>query len=340
MSSEPVEPEVREKRQWQVYVWLDKNGEPRCIPTLGAPREENWDRAREYSELPVDSGITGFPPRAEGVFFAVPYAVYRSPITSLPGVLLLCRLKRESGGAIGDDTDNDGFGDIWQIEGGGDGPLGDLSVFEVEQQFHLTTKFFPVAFIQNPPKNPGPFGSGVGADLAIRRTTITQIVAWLEATGFHVGSATPLVTPGHWGISLRLEEGKTVRSLGDGLVLLRFYAGWACEATGMTPSFMTKILKDPWPPSVLKVTAKVTKAAHDSHIGVAKRLEKRHEELMRSVVSDSEGKEVEKYVWVSNGKGPVVVATESPTKVWLIDNRIPSSANPYTALGMWIGSWV
>ncbi len=341
MSGELAEHEEREKRQWQVYVWLDKNGEPRCIQTLGTPREDNWEDPHEYSKLPVDSGITGHPPHGDGVFFAIPFAVHRSPIAGLPGVILLCLMQNESGAWVGAGLQEVGSQDnVLDIESGSGGPLHDLSAFEVEQQFYLTTKFFPVAFARNPPKNPGPFGSGVGADLAVGRVTVMRAVAWLEATGFIVGSLTPLATPSHWGISVRLGEGKSVRSLCDGLMLLRFLIGWACEGSNLTPTFMTKVLQDPWPPSVLKVTASVAKPTHGTDIEVAHRLEKGHDALMRSVVPDSAGKAIEEYVWVPNGKGPVTVVTETPTKVLLIDNRIPSSANPYTALRGWIGSWV
>ncbi len=55
--------------------------------------------------------------------------------------------------------------------------------------------------------------------------------------------------------------------------------------------------------------------------------------------ADAATAEVEEYVWVSNAKGPVTVATTGDGTRWLIDNRVPSSANPHVAVNEWIKSW-
>jgi len=339
--------ERTEKQQWHTYVWLDRSGEPRSIQTTG-PTHDSWDVLDQYPSLTVACDISGHPPKGDGLFFAIPFAVHKSPIASLPGVILLCQIHSADGKAQNEledaalKTKDSSVLDI----AGGQGPLEELEAIEIEQQFYLTTKFLPVSFASNAPAKPGPFGSGVGADLAVARRTVVCAANWLVSAGFGVGSVTPQATPSHWGVGIRLAEGSMVRSLADGLMLFRFFIGRACEDSNLTPAFISQVLKPPWPPSVLKVTAKVrtppSSTVTSCEITTARRLQSGHVDLMRNTAPTKAAREqeVEEYVWVSNGKGPVTVVGVVPNHVWLVDNRIPSSANPYVALDSWMRSWV
>lgn len=345
-----------EEKEWQTYVWLDKNGEPRSIQTIGlrltkknyigeAENKKRFD-ASLYPELPVDSGVTGYPPRGDALFWAVPFAVYVSPIPGSPGLIFLCSIIDSDGKEQLSD-----FNERLSAEAA-DEPLEHIKTLQVTQQFYLTTKFVPVSFATNPPVKPGPFGSGVGADLAVGRATVVRAVNWLGAAGGSVCSVSPLTTPSHWGVGIW--TGNATRGgvciLADHVMLFRYFVGRACEESNLTPAFIAKLLKEPWPPSVLQVMVKSVIPSDNSavHHGItlAKRLQPSHDAVMRAVTPISaavgggpaQQQEIEEYVWGDNTKGPVTVASRVG-KTWLIDNRIPSSANPHIALTAWVNGW-
>ena len=330
------------KQEWQVYVWLDKNGEPRSIQTVGEKQEGHGRHdATFYPPLPVDAGVSGYPPRGDALFWARPFSVYNSPIPGQPGLIFLCSIVSAEG-----NEQLSGQSDSLGALGDAAEPLEHIKLFEVVQQFYLTTKFVPISFATNPPAKPGPFGSGVGADLAVGRATVMRAVNWLGAAGGSVASVAPLATPSHWGVGIWVAEPTrgVVRVLADHIMLFRYLLGRACEDSNMTPAFISQLLKEQWPPSVLQI---VVKSVSEDKVALAKRLQPSHETLMRALTPPRAAvgggpaplQEVEPYVWADNSKGPVTVASHNG-RTWLYDNRLPSAANPHIALAAWAKGWI
>lgn len=328
--------------EWVTYVWLDRNGEPRSIQTRQTvPRSYVGETAlvpkpSEYSDLLVESDVSGYPTRTDAIYFARPFRVYMHP-GSASGQILLCNIVDTEGTPLNSAVAKaiEELQQLQEEKGEGYCPT---DVFEITQQFYLTTKFVPLSFATNPPKNPGPFGSGVGADLAVARTTVNRAVNSLPGETC-VARVAPLATPSHWGVTFQLRDGQgDLLDVASLIMLFRYVLGRACEESNLTPAFIGKLLKDPWPPSLLQFSAQ-SKTLSETKL--AKRLASGHESLMRATAPtpDAATADVEKYVWASNAKGPVTVATTMDGTAWLIDNRIYSSANPYVAVNEWIKSW-
>lgn len=330
--------------EWVTYVWLDRNGEPRSIQTRQSVTRgyvgETIPTAQpdDYVALPVESDVSGYPTRTDALYFAQPFRVYYQP-GSVSGKILLCNIVDTEGSALNSAAAK-AYADLRQLQEEEEGGYCPTEVFEVTQQFYLTTKFVPLSFASNPPAKPGAFGSGVGADLAVARATVARAVNSLPGETF-VARLAPLATPSHWGVTFQLRK-----DAGNGdpldvasmIMLFRYVLGRACEESNLTPAFLGKLLKDPWPPSLLQFSVR-TKELTETKL--AKRLTAGHESLMRATApaEDAATAEVENYVWVSNAKGPVTVATTGDGTCWLIDNRVLSSANPYVAVNEWIKSW-
>ena len=346
-----------ENKHWHQYVWLDHSGEPRCQSVIAdIPQEmrsektaEGGNTAEQPIQLPaasslaslsIEADISGYAPRGNAVYYARPYRVYKSPSSNYPGLVLLCDIVSDSDEPVNQTA----YGARQHLEEVSNScPVLDLQSLEIAQQFYITTKFVPVSFANNPPAKPGPFGSGVGGDLAVARSTITKAALRLTQMGLNVHQVSPLATPSHWGISVRFDDAaKHWEQILDSAALIRFIVAQACEEANLTPAFISKLLKDPWPPSVLKITAQGREGL--SGIDMAKRLQGNHEDLMRATAptGTKPDAEVDPYVWEVNGKAPVVVVSpsESRPSTTLIDNRIPSSANPYIALRHWLASWM
>ena len=348
-------------KHWHQYVWLDHSGEPRCQAVIAdvpeALRKTKEDAIgsesgtdialpspESFSALAVGADISGYAPRGCAVFYARPYRVYRSPCPNYPGLVLLCDMMKDSDEPVNEAA----FRAREQLEESGAAaagsgcPVRDLEALEIAQQFYITTKFVPVSFANNPPAKPGPFGSGVGGDLAVARSTIAKAAYRLAQIGLDVHQVAPLATPSHWSISARFgPDGKHWERIMDAVPLIRFIVAQTCEEANLTPAFIGKLLKDPWPPSVLKITA-FGRAGLEG-IDMAKRLQGSHEDIMRATAPTGtpSNAEIEPYVWEVNGKAPVVVVPASPSRpsTTLIDNRLPSSANPYVALSHWLKCW-
>ena len=347
--SEAPEPEsaaAAKPQEWQLYVWLDKAGEPRSIHTRGerAPEGE-YSNLSQYSLLPVESDISGYPPRGDALFFAEPFRVYRNPIPSMQGTFLLCHIVDSSGD--GQYQEAMVAREALATSDGRPYPYEHLATLAITQQFYLTSKFVPISFATNPPKMPGPFGSGVGGDLAVGRATVHKAAAWLRALGVPITTLTPLATPSHWGITLEIDTSVVSEDAADQVMLLRFLVAKACEESNLTPAFITKLLIDPWPSSLLKITARTRTDSKDP-IALGKRLQGGHESLMRAV-SHVPGAavgggpvdlEVAPYQWAQNAKAGVIVTPDPVGCTWLVDSRIPSSANPYVAFHEWTNSWI
>lgn len=330
--------------EWVTYVWLDRNGEPRSIQTRQSITRSYvgettpTPQPEDYDALPVESDVSGYPTRTDALYFARPFTVYSQP-SSASGKILLCNIVDTEGAPLNSAAVK-AYADLRQLQEEEECEYCPTEVFEITQQLYLTTKFVPLSFGSNPPAKPGPFGSGVGADLAVARTTVTRAVNSLPGETF-VTRLAPLATPSHWGVTFQLRKGA---GSGDPLdvasmiMLFRYVLGRACEESNLTPAFIGKLLKDPWPPSLLQFSAR-TKELTETKL--AKRLAAGHESLMRATAPtpDAATADVEKYVWAPNAKGPVTVATTEDGTAWLIDNRIPSSANPYVAVNEWIKSW-
>lgn len=334
--------------EWVTYVWLDHNGEPRSIQTRQTVARSYIGetvpiaKPEDYSDLPVETDVSGYPSRTDALYFARPFHVYSQPNTTT-SKFLLCHIVDTEGTPLNSAAAKavKELRQLQEEEGKGYCPT---EVFEITQQFYLTTKFVPVSFASNPPAKPGPFGSGVGADLAVARATVTRAVNSLPVESC-IARFAPLATPSHWGVTFQLRKAVgDCKSQGDPydvasmLMLFRYVLGRACEESNLTPAFIGKLLKDPWPPSLLQFSAQ-TKTISETKL--AKRLMVGHESLMRATAPtpDAATAEVEKYVWVSNAKGPVTVATTGDGTAWLIDNRVYSSANPHVAVNEWIKSW-
>ena len=329
--------------EWVTYVWLDRNGEPRSIQTRQSVTRNYVGEAvptaqpENYDALPVETDVSGYPTQTDALYFARPFRVYSQPGST--SKILLCNIVDIEGNALNSAAAK-AAADLRQLqeeEGEGYSPT---EVFEITQQFYLTTKFMPLSFASNPPAKPGPFGSGVGADLAVARATVTRAVNSLPGETF-VARLAPLATPSHWGVTFQLRKGAGNGNLLDVasmIMLFRYALGRVCEESNLTPAFLGKLLKDPWPPSLLQFSVR-TKELTETKL--AQRLTAGHESLMRATAPtpDAATAEVENYVWVSNAKGPVTVATTGDGTRWLIDNRVPSSANPYVAVNEWIKSW-
>lgn len=331
------------KQEWVSYVWLDANGEPRCLQTIGDRRDEGSRlEPAAYAVRPIDTGLTGFAPQGDAVFYAHPFAAYESPIQSVQGVILLCRIAK----AGGEELDK-GQRVAWE-RGPVTPALTGLDRVEVTQQFYLTTKFVPLSFASNPPKAPGPFGCGVGTDVAVRRQLVGRVLGMLTALRFEVDSMTPLVTPSHWGITL-LWDPKTVstREMANRVMVLRYLVGMVCEEAGLTPLFASKLWKTEsakvWPPSLLCLTGCVMTDGGGVavHTRLARKLATTHDDLVRATTPGAKAdQQVERFVWVENAPGPVHVATHAATGMTRVtDNRIASSANPYVALALWSRCW-
>ena len=346
-----------ENKHWHQYVWLDHSGEPRCQTVIAhIPQEMRREKSGEgdsaaeqtiqlpvassLASLSVEADISGYAPRGNAIYYARPYRVYKSPSPNYPGLVLLCDIVSDTDEPVNQAA----YAARQRLEEVSNGcPVHDLSALEIAQQFYITTKFVPVSFANNPPAKPGPFGSGVGGDLAVARSTITKAALRLAQMGLNVHQVSPLATPSHWGISVRFDDAaKHWEQILDSAALIRFIVAQACEEANLTPAFISKLLKDPWPPSVLKITAQGREGL--SGIDMAKRLQDNHEELMRATAptGTKPDAEVDPYVWEVNGKAPVVVVSpsESRPSTTLIDNRIPSSSNPYIALRHWLASWM
>ena len=287
-------------KHWLQYVWLDYSGEPRCQSVIADipsdMRNDNKDSnentqnkakelpsAKSFESLLVNADISGYAQRANAVYFASPYRVYRSPSRHYPGLILLCDIVNDANEPVNNATQSRLSLEKRQEESTLACPVRDLQAIEIQQQFYLTTKFIPISFINNPPAKPGPFGSGVGGDLAVGRSSVAQAAYQLSQLGFNVHEVAPQATPSHWGISLQFSESSTNwEQIIDSVVLIRFIVAQCCEEANMTPAFMGKLLKDPWPPSVLKITVKGK--AGLSGIDMAKRIQPNHEELMLSLI--------------------------------------------------------
>jgi hypothetical protein len=355
-----------EMKEWHTYVWLDRSGEPRCSSVIMPVSSESDDststsvnqgslrglserKPEEFKPLMVECDVSGFPPKGDAVFFAVPFRVYKSPVPNAPGLILLCAIHDEQGRPVNQLEANSRNSMDFSNQKITTCPVSDIETIEIAQQFYVTTKFVPISFATNPPAKPGPFGSGVGADLAVARATISKAANWLTNLGFNTFRISPLATPSHWTVSVRVTMDQMSsrtnaeahwNGIPDSIMLLRFLIGRACEESNLTPAFIGKLLKDPWAPSVLKITAE----SHLSGIEMAKRLQHGHESLMRATAPTETARnaaEVEAYVWEQNGPAPVYVvpAGEQHKLSILVDNRIPSSANPYVAIAQWVGSW-
>jgi len=333
---------------WVTYVWLDRNGEPRSIQTRQTVARRHIGetvldaKPEDYDDLMVECDVSGYPSRTDALHFARPFRVYSQP-GAASGKILLCHIVDTAGSPLNSAVAKavEDLRQLQEEEGEGYCPT---EVFEITQQFYLTTKFVPLSFASNPPAKPGPFGSGVGADLAVARATVTRAVNSLPGESY-ITRLTPLATPSHWGVTFRLRKATGDRN-GEGnpydlasmLMLFRYVLGRACEESNLTPAFIGKLLKDPWPPSLLQFSARTKEL---SELKLAKRLAAGHESLMRATAptQDAATAEVEKYVWVTNAKGPVTVATTQDGTAWLLDNRVYSSANPHVAVNEWIKSW-
>ena len=341
-------PKPTTTHEWITYVWLDRNGEPRCIQTR-QPCAQRYvgesvsaSKPEDYEQLSVEADVSGYPTRTDAVYYAKPFRVYGSQNST--DKILLCHIVDTEGHPLNEAavTAVSELGKLQEGEGEGYCPTDTL---EITQQFYLTTKFCPLSFASNPPAKPGPFGCGVGADLAVARSTISRAVNSLPGDTF-VHRLTPLATPSHWGVTFQMRKAAGDKD-GQGnpldvasmVMLFRYVLGRACEERNLTPAFVSVLLKDPWPPSVLQFSARSKEL---SETKLAKRLASGHESLMRATAPTSEAAtvaEVEKYVWVSNAKGPVTVATTEDGTAWLIDNRVPSSADPHVAMNEWLKSW-
>lgn len=340
---------TKSDKAWITYVWLDRNGEPRSIQTRQVvPRNYvgesvlSLDNPADFDELLVEADVSGYPTWSNAVYFARPFKVYSQP-GSISSKILLCHIVDTEGVPLNSAADKavEELRQLQEVEGEKYSPT---EVFEITQQFYLTTKFVPLSFASNPPAKPGPFGSGVGADLAVARATVTRAVNSLLGETC-VARVAPLATPSHWGVTFQLRKAAG-DSDGQGnpldvasmIMLFRYVLGRACEDSNLTPAFISKVLKDPWAPSLLQFSAQTLTM---SETKLAKRLAAGHESLMRATAHtlDAATAEVDKYVWVSNAKGPVTVATTNNKMAWLIDNRVPSSANPHVAVNEWIKSW-
>lgn len=335
-------------QEWVTYVWLDRNGEPRSVQTRRTvPRRYIGDPAsvtkpQDYDDLPVEAEVSGYPSRTDALYFAKPFKVYSQ--SGSTGKILLCHMVDTEGTPLNSAAAK-AHADLCQLqeeEGEGYSPT---EVLEITQQFYLTTKFVPLSFASNPPAKPGPFGSGVGADLAVARATVTRAVNSLPGANTCVSRIAPLATPSHWGVTFQLRKAADdhdgqgdLLDVASMIMLFRYVLGRACEESNLTPAFIGKLLQDPWPPSLLQFSARTKEL---SETKLAKRLTAGHESLMRATAATQAATtaEVEKYVWASNAKGPVTVATTADGTAWLIDNRVLSSANPHVAVNEWIKTW-
>ena len=249
-----------ENKHWHQYVWLDHSGEPRCQAVIAdIPQEMHRDKtqnseadveiliqlpaASSLAALSVEADISGYAPRGNAIYFARPYRVYKSPSPNYPGLVLLCDMVSDTDEPVNQAA----YTARQRLEEVSNGcPVRDLQSLEIAQQFYITTKFVPVSFANNPPAKPGPFGSGVGGDLAVARSTITKAALRLAQMGLNVHQVSPLATPSHWSISVRFDDAnKHWEQILDSAALVRFIVAQACEEANLTPAFISKLLKDP-----------------------------------------------------------------------------------------------
>jgi glutamine synthetase len=262
------------------YVWSDKYGESRVLTRY--ENDQGLDKLICLNGLNTGQSVDD----NNSDIYIKPVQQYNNPFykrtKELEPSIFVCEVMLDN---TTPHSSNERLNSIKTLENYDDVKM------SVTNEFFITKKNVPVAFLSNPPPTQqGIFYCGVGGDIAIGQECANEIFQNSYKSDLNVTELFGSVAPSQWGITL---EGDAKVKLLDDLICLRYIISRTAEKFGVTVCFHPQLLKQEWNGSGCIISFSNEKMRNDSECNyirntVIKNLEKTHNEYISLCGEDND----------------------------------------------------